>query len=93
MDIVTVYEIGLERTDDEAILRWAAGEGRVVVTANKLDFVRLAAQWSRSGRFHAGIVIRYPNQAPAPVSAVAILAALDATESTVDLVMWASAGA
>ncbi len=93
MDTVTVYEVGLERTNDAAILEWAARDGRVVVTANKLDFTRLAADWSRSGRFHAGIVIRYPNQAPAPVSAVAILAALDATESTADLVMWASAGA
>lgn len=56
---------GWDEMNDDDLLAAAASEGRVVYTANKVDFARLAAQWSREGRFHAGIIIRVPQWASA----------------------------
>ena len=91
LDVVTVYEAGLERTDDERILTWAHRESRLVVTANKLDFLRIALAWAESGRSHTGIVIRYPNQAPQELSARAIVSEIASHASFVDTVLWARA--
>lgn len=91
LDVVTAYEVGLERIPDEEVLVWARGESRAVVTANKLDYLRLALQWATAGRQHAGIVIRYPNQAPAERAAYAILAELRDRTDCIDAVIWARA--
>ena len=89
MDVVTVYEVGLERTPDEEILQWAQSESRVVVTANKLDYLRIALSWAEVGREHAGIVVRYPNQAPAERAAKAIIDELRERDHCSDAVLWA----
>jgi predicted nuclease of predicted toxin-antitoxin system len=91
LDVVTAYEVGLERTDDAVLLEWAARESRVVVTANKLDFLRLSLEWAEAGRSHAGIVIRYPNQAPEVLAARAIAEELLDRDDCTDLVLWANA--
>ncbi len=90
-DVVTAYQVGLETTPDEVILEWARSETRTVVTANKLDYLRLALEWAEAGRQHAGIVIRYPNQARAEQAANAILAVLEGRNECDDAVLWAGA--
>lgn len=42
---------------DEELLAVAAGEGRVLVSENVADFMRLYGEWGAAGRRHAGIVI------------------------------------
>jgi hypothetical protein len=43
-------------SDDEQ-LAYATGAGRAILTANARDFVRIDAEWKRTGRQHAGIVV------------------------------------
>lgn len=56
-DAVAVQEIGRMNVPDEELLNYAALEGRVLLSCNIKDFVRIAADWYGSGREHAGIVI------------------------------------
>ena len=56
LDIVHVSELGLGDADDASILRWAAQEGRIVVTRNYRDFAPLAEAWSRQGHPYSGIL-------------------------------------
>src|SRR2546421_602085 len=57
IDVTTTIEAGLRTKDDEAHLRFAGDEGRVIVTRDQ-DFLRLA-----SGALdHSGIVFYTANQ-------------------------------
>lgn len=42
---------------DEALLRTAAAEGRIMVTHNIRDFVPILIDWGAGGRSHAGCVL------------------------------------
>ena len=42
---------------DESQLRWAADEGRVLVTFNVALFAGLHSEWIQQERHHAGIVV------------------------------------
>lgn len=54
--------------DDKALKGWAdpdlfdlaAHDGRIMVTANARDFLRLAKEWQDAGRDHAGLIILPP---------------------------------
>lgn len=55
-DIVRVQDVGLSGADDPAVLEWAAGEGRIVVTHDistlaGYAFARVAAGRSMPGVF------------------------------------------
>jgi hypothetical protein len=41
---------------DDSQLAFAAGQGRLLVTANARDFAKLHLTWLRQGRTHAGII-------------------------------------
>ena len=84
-DVVRSRDAGLERTPDEAVLRWAASEGRVVYTANTRDYARLGGEFSRSGTSHAGIICR-TRQALPIAGQLAALRAMDARYSQEELV-------
>lgn len=56
-DAVAVQEIGRMNVPDEELLNYAALEGRVLLSCNIKDFVRIAVDWYGSGREHASIVI------------------------------------
>lgn len=56
-DCVTASERGHLGWDDEQHLQWAATEGRVTITHNRVDFENLARQWWSQSREHAGIVL------------------------------------
>jgi hypothetical protein len=45
LDLVTVQEVGLDNTPDPDILKWAAGEGRILITRDRNTLV--GAAWAR----------------------------------------------
>jgi predicted nuclease of predicted toxin-antitoxin system len=56
VDIVHCEEAGLgEGTEDEALLIYAIGQGRIVVSCDS-DFLNWDAVWKQQGKEHAGIV-------------------------------------
>jgi predicted nuclease of predicted toxin-antitoxin system len=59
IDLTTTNEVGLVRASDEDQLRYAASEGRVIVTRDA-DFLRLGA----AGADHPGIVYWRPEGRP-----------------------------
>jgi len=56
-DVIHVSEVKLNGLIDEAILQYAADNGRAVLTYNARDFAPLAKQWFELGKWHAGIII------------------------------------
>lgn len=56
-DAVAVQEVGRMNVPDEELLNYAALEGRVLLSCNIKDFVRIAVDWYGSGKEHAGIVV------------------------------------
>lgn len=74
----------LRTQPDPDILEAAASEGRVLVTRNVGDFVRLDATWGSSGRRHAGILCVATRKYPEDSALVGTL-----TNALAD---WASTG-
>lgn len=69
LDVVSVHEI--ERTGiafpDDAQLRFAAAEERVMVTRNRDDFIRLTREFFQAGERHFGVLViphTLPNKDP-----------------------------
>jgi predicted nuclease of predicted toxin-antitoxin system len=58
IDTVSVHEVGRanQALTDEEQLRFAADQGRVLVTYNRADYQALDSQWRLTGQVHAGIV-------------------------------------
>lgn len=54
-------EIELEALADPEVLELAAGEGRVLVTANIRDFEPLLREWAGEGKSHAGVILIPPS--------------------------------
>lgn len=57
LDVVRVQDVGLEATDDRAILVWAAEEGRVVLSHDVRTMTAFAAARIHAGEPLAGLVI------------------------------------
>ena len=55
-------------------LSFAAAEGRVLYSANVGDFARLHAEWLRSERVHAGLILRSWQQMPIGLQLEGLLA-------------------
>jgi hypothetical protein len=67
LDVVSVHEIDRRGFADEAQLRFAVGEGRIVVTRNRDDFIRLTLSLYEAGEVHHGVLIvphSLPNNRP-----------------------------
>ena len=58
IDFTTSWMTGRARSSDEDILQFATAEGRLVYSANKVDFLRIHARWMQANRHHAGIIVR-----------------------------------
>lgn len=56
-DAVSTPEAGRLTEDDPSQLDWAARQGRVLMSFNVGDFVRLHGEWLRSGKHHAGLIV------------------------------------
>jgi len=57
VDVVTAVDAGLKEATDEAQLRCAATERRVLYTFNAKHFCALHGRLVTDGEFHAGIII------------------------------------
>lgn len=57
VDAISAQEAGLRSVNDEDLLEGAARQGRVLVTHNVADFVKLAREWAGVHRNHAGILV------------------------------------
>ncbi|HVT61790.1 MAG TPA: DUF5615 family PIN-like protein [Thermoanaerobaculia bacterium] len=67
LDVVSVHEIDRRGFLDEEQLRVAIGAGRILVTRNRDDFVRLTRSFFQVGEFHHGLLIvpySLPNDRP-----------------------------
>ena len=58
-DAISVHEIGALGLSDADHLERATAEGRMVLTYNFHDFLRIHAEWLLDSRSHSGIVISY----------------------------------
>jgi predicted nuclease of predicted toxin-antitoxin system len=56
-DVLATLEARRQEATDEAQLAYATSLGRILVTHNRLDFLRLHTAWQARGQLHAGIVI------------------------------------
>jgi len=56
-DCVCASNVGHLGWDDERHLAWAASEGRILITHNRVDFEYLAKRWYQQSKEHAGIVL------------------------------------
>ena len=57
VDIISAVEIGRIRTPDEIHLRYAAAEGRCLVTKNYDDFDALTKRFQTAAEPHAGVAL------------------------------------
>lgn len=57
VDAVSAYEVGQVGLDDRAQLRYAAADGRAVVTLDVEDFIALDAETIAANAAHAGMVL------------------------------------
>ncbi len=67
LDVVSVHEIDRRGFVDEEQLRFAIGAGRIFVTRNRDDFLRLTHTMYRAEEFHNGLLIvpySVPNHRP-----------------------------
>jgi predicted nuclease of predicted toxin-antitoxin system len=67
LDVVSVHELDRRQRTDEDQLRSAAGEGRVFLTRNRDDFIRLTVACFQAGEPHPGVLIvpwSLPNRQP-----------------------------
>jgi hypothetical protein len=56
-DAISMPEAGRLTEPDPLQLEWAANHGRVLMSFNVGDFVRLHGEWLRTGKHHAGLVV------------------------------------
>lgn len=57
IDAISTLETGRLSDSDEALLAYATGEGRVLVSFNVGHFAAIHSTWMEQGRHHAGIVV------------------------------------
>lgn len=71
LDVQSVHDLGRRQLADEDQLRFAAAQGRVLVTRNRDDFIRLTVAFYQAGDPHAGVLIvpwSLPNRSPSRVA-------------------------
>src|SRR5579884_1553289 len=57
IDIVSSHELGRNGTTDEEQLRYAAQEGRAIVTENRGHFIALTFAFQEKRQPHAGVLL------------------------------------
>ncbi len=70
LDVVSVHEVDRRQYTDEEQLRYAAAQGRVLITRNRDDFIRLTVACFHAAAPHPGVLIvpwSLPNRKPEQV--------------------------
>ena len=57
IDVITAADAGMIRRKDEEHLSFAAMQGRALYSFNVGDFHQIHAEWTSTGRRHAGIIL------------------------------------
>ncbi len=71
LDVESVHEVNRRGHEDLTQLEFAAASGRVLVTRNRDDYIKLTVSFFRSGSPHAGVIIvpySLPNREPARIA-------------------------
>jgi Domain of unknown function (DUF5615) len=63
-DAAALLELGMTGTADEALLAFAAAQGRALLTNNVRDFATIAVGWARSGQDHHGLLFTSDESLP-----------------------------
>jgi hypothetical protein len=71
LDVTSAYEVGNTHLDDRTQLRYAAREGRAIVTCDIPDFTEVAGEFIAANMRHAGIVLVAPTFGTDEFSAIA----------------------
>lgn len=64
VDVLTTREAANDRQPDDWQLEFAARNVRTIYSANVADFARLHSEWMKSGKHHAGIIVRHNQRMP-----------------------------
>ncbi|MBM4137288.1 MAG: hypothetical protein FJ241_10730 [Nitrospira sp.] len=56
-DILSTHEAKMHKADDYKQIDFAASEGRAILTHNIRDFYRIAKEYAKINKFHAGIIL------------------------------------
>ncbi len=66
LDVVSVHELDRRGLSDQDQLEFAVVEGRILVTRNRDDFIRLTVSFYQAGRAHSSLIIvpTLPNNEP-----------------------------
>ena len=62
IDVLTVLEAGMTGRADDVQLEYATAEGRALYSYNVSDFCRIHAEYVRTSRGHAGIILAQQRQ-------------------------------
>jgi predicted nuclease of predicted toxin-antitoxin system len=57
LDVISTEEVGRKGANDDSQLEFAASQGRVLITRDSRDFVRLTRRFMTEGSPHAGVLI------------------------------------
>ena len=57
LDVIGVHEVGRLGLADRDQLRFASGEGRIIITRNHRDFIELTVEFYRAGEAYGGVLL------------------------------------
>lgn len=85
VDVLTTQEAGTLGLPDPEQLRFAAREGRCIVTRDRGDFIRFTYEFIAEGADHAGVLLLSPSLPPNDFARVATALARYAREHAEEL--------
>lgn len=88
MDCLTTVEAGNLGHSDEAQLTYAAGQGRVLLTFDREDFLALAAQWAKRCHSHAGLILSRQGSASELLHPLLHLIAVRGKDDLCSHILW-----
>lgn len=71
LDVISIHEVGRRGLRDDEQLRLAAADGRIFVTRNRDDFIKLTVDAYQAGSPHSGVLIvpySLPNNRPEAIA-------------------------
>lgn len=89
IDIVRVQEVGLRTLDDPTILRWAAGDGRVLVSRDVKTIPTFAHERVAAGLAMPGVLVLPPTMSMATaIDDLSVIAGATEADEWADRVVY-----